>query len=168
MITRLIWIIWTSLSAVPRKAVEFNHPLTPWTVNCDPVNCHQCYLALLPNRTPTCHKANCVVRLCVHMMMSSNGNIFSVTVLCAGNSPVTGESPSRRPVTRSFYIFFDLCLNKRLSKQSIRRWLETQSRSLRRHCNDGRVLHNKKLQLWGCFHFCYFTPNLIVITTFQM
>ena len=28
MITWLIWAIWTSLSAVPRKAVEFNHSLT--------------------------------------------------------------------------------------------------------------------------------------------
>ena len=30
--------------------------------------------------------------------------------LCARNSPVTGESPSQRPVTRSFDIFFELCL----------------------------------------------------------
>ena len=28
----------------------------------------------------------------------------------AGNSPVTGEFPAQRPVTRSFDIFFDLCL----------------------------------------------------------
>ena len=28
MITRLIWTIWTSLSAVPRKAVKFNHSVT--------------------------------------------------------------------------------------------------------------------------------------------
>ena len=31
---------------------------------------------------------------------------------------VTGEFPSQRPVTRSFDAFFDLLLNKRLSKQS--------------------------------------------------
>ena len=36
--------------------------------------------------------------------------------LCAGISPVTGEFPSQRPVTRSFDIFFDLRLNKGLSK----------------------------------------------------
>ena len=40
---------------------------------------------------------------------------------CAGNSPVTGEFPSQRTVTRRFDVFFDLCLNKRLSKQSWRR-----------------------------------------------
>ena len=32
-------------------------------------------------------------------------------------SPVTGESPPPRPVTRSFDVFFDLRLNKRLSKR---------------------------------------------------
>ena len=36
------------------------------------------------------------------MMTSSNGNIFRVTGICAGNSPATGEFPSQRPVTRSF------------------------------------------------------------------
>ena len=40
---------------------------------------------------------------------------------CAGNSPATGDFPSQRPVTRSFDVFFDLGLNKRLSKQPIRR-----------------------------------------------
>ena len=28
--------------------------------------------------------------------------------LCAGNSPVTGEFPAQRQVTRSFDVFFDL------------------------------------------------------------
>ena len=37
---------------------------------------------------------------------------------CAGNSPVTGEIPAQRPVMRSFDVFFDLHLNKLLSKQS--------------------------------------------------
>ena len=31
-----------------------------------------------------------------------------VTVICAGNSPVAGEFPVQRPVTRSFDVFFDL------------------------------------------------------------
>ena len=35
-----------------------------------------------------------------------------------GYSSVTGEFPSQTPVTRSFDDFFDLRLNKRLSKQS--------------------------------------------------
>ena len=62
---------------------------------------------------------------------------FSVLLaLCAGNSPVTGEFPSQRPVTRSFDVFFDLRSNKRMSKQSWGWWFETPSRSLWRHCND--------------------------------
>ena len=44
---------------------------------------------------------------------------FSVLLaICAGNSPFSGELPAQRPETRSFDIFFDLRLNKRLSKQS--------------------------------------------------
>ena len=54
--------------------------------------------------------------------------------LCEGNSPITGEFPSRRPVTRSFDVFFHLCLNKRKCKQSWSWWFETPSRSLWRHC----------------------------------
>ena len=34
--------------------------------------------------------------------------------ICAGNSPVPDEFPAQRPVTRSFDVFFDLRLNKRL------------------------------------------------------
>ena len=63
-------------------------------------------------------------------MTSSNGNIFRVT------GPLCGESfPSQRPVTRSFDAFFDLRLNKRLSKQTKGRWFETPSRSSRRYFN---------------------------------
>ena len=49
-------------------------------------------------------------------MTSSNENIFRVTGHLCGNSPVTGEFPAQRPVTRSFDVFFDLRLNKRWSK----------------------------------------------------
>ena len=55
--------------------------------------------------------------------------------ICAGNSPVTDEFPAQRLVTRSFDVFFDLRLNKRLSKQSCGWWFETPSRPLWRHCN---------------------------------
>ena len=42
----------------------------------------------------------------------------ALLAFCAGNSTVTGEFPSQRPVTRSFYAFFDLRLNKRLSREA--------------------------------------------------
>ena len=57
----------------------------------------------------------------------------ALLALCAGNSPVTGEFPTHRPVTWSFDVFFDLRLNKRFSTQPW--WFETASPSLWRHCN---------------------------------
>ena len=70
---------------------------------------------------------------------------FSVLLaLCAVNSPVTGEFPTQRPMTRNFDVLFDLRLNKRLRKQS-GRWFETPSRSLWRHSN---VYSRLLLFLW--------------------
>ena len=64
---------------------------------------------------------------------------FSVLMgICAGNSPLPGEFPSQRPVTRTFDVYFYLRLNKRLRKQSWGWWFETLSCSLWRHCNDVR------------------------------
>ena len=37
-----------------------------------------------------------------------------------GNAPVTREFASQRPVTQSFDIFFELCLNKRIEKTIVR------------------------------------------------
>ena len=38
-----------------------------------------------------------------------NGDVFRFTGFCAGNSPVTGELPAQRPVTRSIDGFFFIC-----------------------------------------------------------
>ena len=59
----------------------------------------------------------------------------ALLAICAGNSPVTGEFPAQRPVTRSFDVLFDLSLNKPLSKQWWGWWFETLARPLWRHCN---------------------------------
>ena len=64
---------------------------------------------------------------CSHQM-----DTFSVLLaICAGNSPVTGEFPMQRPVTRSFDVFFDLCL----SKQWWVWWFEMPLHPLWRHCD---------------------------------
>ena len=68
------------------------------------------------------------------MMTSSNGNIYRVT------GPLCGEFTGHRwiPLTKAsdnMYVFFDLCPNKRLSKQPRCQWVETPLRSLWRHCN---------------------------------
>ena len=51
-------------------------------------------------------------------MTLSNGTIFCVTGPLCGEFTGPGEFLAQRPVTRSFDVFFDLRLNKRLSTQS--------------------------------------------------
>ena len=60
----------------------------------------------------------------------------ALLAICTGNSPVPGEFPTQKPVTRSCDVFFDLRLNKRLSKQSWGWWFETLSCPLWLQCND--------------------------------
>ena len=66
--------------------------------------------------------------------------------LCARKSLVTGEFPSQRPVMHSFDVFFDLCLNKRLSKQfeSWGWWFEMPLCPLWCHCNVQTEKQRKK------------------------
>ena len=75
------------------------------------------------------------LRQAIFIVTSSNGNIFRVTGPLCGEFTGPGEFPTQMPVTRSFDVFFDLCLNKRLGKQPWSWWFETPSWSLWRHCN---------------------------------
>ena len=59
----------------------------------------------------------------------------ALLALCAGNSPVTSEFTSQRPVTRSFDVSLICALNKRLTEQSSGWWFVTPSFQLWRHCN---------------------------------
>ena len=83
----------------------------------------------------------------VHMMTSSNGNIFRVTGPLCGAFTGPGEFPTQRPVTRSFDVFFDLRLNKRLSKQSWGWWFETLSRPLWRHRSEF-CIYSEAVRAW--------------------
>ena len=62
-------------------------------------------------------------------------NIFRVTGHLYGEFTGDRWIPHKRSVTRSFDVFFDLRLNKRLSKQWLGWWIETPSRSLWCYCN---------------------------------
>ena len=78
---------------------------------------------------------------------------FSASLaIWAGNSPVTGVFPAQRPVSRSFDVFFDLRLNKRLSKQLWGWWFETLSCPLWRHCNihvlQGYFIGTGEIKRW--------------------
>ena len=69
------------------------------------------------------------------IMTSLNGTFSELIAICAGNSPVTGEFPTQRLMTRSYVVFFDMRLNKGLSKQSWSWWFDSPSHPLWRHCN---------------------------------
>ena len=95
------------------------------------------WLQLCPIQSTAWSKASAVVELICFSWNSwwrhQMETFSALLAICAGNSPVPGEFPTQRPVMRSFDVFFDLRLNKRLSKQSWGWWLETLSRPLWRH-----------------------------------
>ena len=72
----------------------------------------------------------------------------ALMAICAGNSPTSGEFPTQRPVTRSFDVFFYLCLNKRVRKQSWGWWFAALSRPLWRHCNVKEIFSVRWFQTW--------------------
>ena len=91
----------------------------------------------------------------LYMMTTSNGNIFRVAGTLWGESTGDRWIPSHRPVWWSVDVFFDVRLNKQLSRQLIRWWFETQSRSLWRHCND---LATK----CSSFYFFFYTAKNLI------
>ena len=117
-----------------------------FTLNC-PVETVQLCLSNIPNSTHLWNVMKCILLLVLWPLLqkdipqSTFGHDDVIKwkqfprywPFVRGNSPVTGEFSSQRPVTRNFDVFFDLHLNKRLSKQSRRRWLEMPSCSLWRH-----------------------------------
>ena len=73
--------------------------------------------------------------------------------ICAGNSPVSGEFPAQRPVTRSFDVFFDLRLIKGLIEQSWGWWFDMLSRPLWRQCNLTTIWTQAlKERLWATIY----------------
>ena len=78
--------------------------------------------------------------------------LSALLAICAGNSPVPGEFPAQRPVTRSFDVFFDPRPNQRLSKQWRGWWFETPSCPLWRHCNVKKT--------WGAGSNTDLSPSL--------
>ena len=97
--------------------------LTSAHVTAIPQKCLLMWGNFVRNVCTWCYRSGSVTSWWRHQMKTFS----ALLALCAGNSPVT--------VTRSFDIFFDLRLNKRLSKQWRGWWFETPLRSLWRHCN---------------------------------
>ena len=77
------------------------------------------------------------------MMTSSNGNIFHVTDHLCGEFTGDRWIPRTKASDVELWCFFDLCLNKRLSKQWWGWWFETLLRPLWRHCNGLQLVLRK-------------------------
>ena len=75
----------------------------------------------------------------------------ALLAICAGNSPVPGEFPIQRPVTRSFDVFFDLRPNKPLSKQWWGWWFETPSCPLWHPRNESSKQLQKRIYVFACY-----------------
>ena len=71
----------------------------------------------------------------VIMMTSSNGNIFRISGLLCGEFIGHQWIPLTKTTDAELRCFFDLRLNRQLSKQYRRWWFETLQRLLWRHCN---------------------------------
>ena len=97
----------------------------------------------------------------------------ALLTICAGNWSASDEFPAQRPVTQSFDVFFDLCLNKRLRRQSWGWWFETLSRPLWRYSNGMRDclvlilpnIVNPNLFIWG-FFICHWLKRFIFFDYF--
>ena len=100
----------------------------------------------------------------------------ALLTLCDGNPLVTGGFPPQRQVTRRFDVFFGMRLNKRLNKQSRRRWFQTPSHSLWRHCNVHFISSRISLHIspsyyvssitWQCIdinNYCYKGRSVFII-----
>ena len=102
-------------------------------VHCFRAQCVKCHCGIPPLATRI--KCSRYYEWWRHQM-----EVFSALLaICAGNSPVPGEFPAQRPVTRSFHVFLDLRLNKPLIKQSWGWRLEMLLHPLWRHCNGYRL-----------------------------
>ena len=77
------------------------------------------------------------------MMTSSNGNIFRVSGHLCGEFTGPRWIPRTKASDAELWCFFDLRLNKRLSKQWWGWWFETLSHPLWRHRNDINVIPHR-------------------------
>ena len=101
--------------------------------------------------------------VCMYMT-SPNGNIFCVTGQLCGEFTDHWWIPCTKASDADLDVFFDLWLNKRLSKQSWDWWFETPSCSFWRHYFDERVGVR-----WGTTSvgtlatFCYFYSSVFFL-----
>ena len=112
-----------------------------------------------PQRTPLTKDQWCGMRFsCLGAIMKMTATWWrhqietfsALLAICAGNSPVPGEFPAQRPVTRSFDVFFNLHPNKRLSKRWWGWLFETPPCPLWRHRNELSIVCCTRTNLECC------------------
>ena len=97
----------------------------------------------------------------IYSYTSSNGNIFRVNGHLCGE--FTGEFPAQRPVSRSSDVFFDLCLNKRLSKQSLGWWTFSPPSTSKKRSRHSRRMRNPQCYVSGKRPIAWNNPGLLLI-----
>ena len=121
------WLVWVKVVGTKK----------PWTPNRTIMSIDDAI-----NRPPFC-RLHFEIYFLVSWWRHQMEAFSALLNLCVGNSPVTGEFPSHRPVTRSFDVFFYLCLSKWWIKQSWDWWFETPSRSLWRNFKGETCILNQ-------------------------
>ena len=116
------------------------------------IACHQ--LGQEPLSEPVMVRLRTHIRVTRPWWRHQMETFSALLALCAGNSPASGEFPAQRPVTQRFDVFFDLCLDKRLRKQSWGWWFETLSRPWWRHCNGPQWVNTLMVEHSG-YHSAY-------------
>ena len=103
------------VTMVPRRLANVKIVIKKTGENC---------VVMLPNLSPLMAPDGAVMKISIvaTWWRHQKETFSALLALCVGNLPVTGEFPAQRPVTRSFDVFFDLRLNKRLSKPSWGWW----------------------------------------------
>ena len=98
-------------------------------------------------------------------MTLSNENIFRVTGLLREEFTDPRWTPRTKASDAELWCFFDLCLNKRLNKQSWGWWFETLSHPLWRHSNVRSFFHyyrcHQRFDYIRYFVHCMSVPFLI-------
>ena len=118
-------------------------------------------LLVVNSNVNTLHPRNYVDGWIIHFDVIKWKHFRRYRFFCAGNSPVTGEFPVQRPVTRSFGVVFDLRLKRQLSKQWGRWRFGMPLRSLWRNCNVFR-----SVRYWTGVPICFKVSSSLALAKY--
>ena len=143
-----LWLVFSSINIFDLPKETTSHPLVSYIRHGTEDRKNDIETWSIWTITPSEPTTSRLHNNLVVMMTSPNGNISTLLALCAVNSPVASEFPSRRPVTWSFDVSFDLRLNKRLSEQSrpqfFRRYRDHHDVTVMYMCNElDLIIHSR-------------------------